>query len=165
MNHATHSSPISAAPRGRARRAFTLIEVMIAFAIFAMSAVVLGSAYVNILNGYLAMSRTNTPEDDARFARALLLAEPDHDKAQEGGDYDAGNGRHVRWKATIESTNLPDLQNVTFTCEISDPGQKDPTVVTQVFRVLRPTWSDPTERGKLRADTRDRILQIQGQKK
>ena len=32
------------------RRAFTLVEVVVALAVFALGAIVLGAAYVNILN-------------------------------------------------------------------------------------------------------------------
>ena len=36
---------------------FTLVEVLVALAIFALGAVVLGSAYLNVLNSYEAVSR------------------------------------------------------------------------------------------------------------
>ena len=39
-------------PKSKIRRAFTLLEVMVALAIFALAAVVLASAYLNILLGY-----------------------------------------------------------------------------------------------------------------
>ena len=41
----------------RAKRGFTLVEVLVALCIFAMAAVVLGSAYVNVLTGYEVVSR------------------------------------------------------------------------------------------------------------
>jgi len=42
--------------------AFTLMEVLIAIAIFSMAAIVLGAAYLNIINNYSAISR-GTGED------------------------------------------------------------------------------------------------------
>ena len=36
----------------------------------------------------------------------------------------------------------------------------DPQKLAQDFRVLRPTWSDPAERDKLRQDARQRIQEL-----
>lgn len=147
-------------PRGV--RGFTLIEVLLAFAVFAMGAVVLGGAYVNILNGYAAAAKGDDALEDLRFARSQLLAEPDLKKAEEGLAFDSGD-RRVRWTADIESTNLPDLFAVTLNCEVNSPSAREPRVFTDKFRVLRPTWSDPVDQSKLRSEVRDRILELQQQ--
>ena len=63
--HATQShaviSPVfnlsARAPRSAA--GFSLLEVLVALMIFALSAIVLGSTYVNILNSYEAVARGN----------------------------------------------------------------------------------------------------------
>ncbi len=57
--------------------------------IFVMAAAVLGSAYVNVLNGYDLAQSANARTEDIAFARAQLLAQPDHDKAEQGGEFDA----------------------------------------------------------------------------
>ena len=90
-----------------------------ALAIFALAAVVLGSAYVNVLTAYETASRGNQADEDVRFARAQVLAEPDHDKAEKGGDFVAPGGRQVRWHATIASTTTADLFTVTFVVELA----------------------------------------------
>jgi len=155
------------APAQRRRRpgraGFTLLEVLVAFAIFAMGAVVLGTAYVNILNGYAAAARTDNSEVELSFARSQLLAEPDRQKAEEGVSFDETDDRHVRWTAEIESTNLPDLFTVRLRCEVTTRGRGEPQRLTETFRVLRPTWSDPVEQQKLRGEVRDRILELQKQ--
>ncbi len=144
-------------------RGFTILEVMVALAIFAAAAIALGAAYVNVLAGYAVVNRLAEREDDLRFARAALLAEADREKAEEGADFETADGRRVRWSAAIESTNVADLFQVTFTCEFTDPTAPQPVVVTQSFRLLRPTWSDAAERETLRAEARDRIMQYQSQ--
>lgn len=140
--------------------AFTLIEVLIALAIFTGMAVVLGSAYLNVLNAYELAGRSAFADEDVRFARAALLAEADRDAAEKGGEFDGGNNRRVRWSSVIEQTDTPDLFSVTFLCEVNSPEMKQPQVTQEVMRVLRPTWSKADERGKLKAKTRDRILKI-----
>jgi len=51
------------------RRAFTLLEVLAALAIFALTAIVLGSAYLNILNSYAVVGRGTEDAQDIAFAR------------------------------------------------------------------------------------------------
>jgi prepilin-type N-terminal cleavage/methylation domain-containing protein len=149
-----HRRPV---PRG-----FTLLEVLISLLIFVMAAVVLGSSYVNVLNGYDLAQRANARNDDMEFARAQLLAEPDHDKAEQGGEFDSANGRHVSWHAQIDPTQTADLFAVAFTCEINDPSAKAPDTATQNFMVLRPTWSDATTNTALLAAAKAKIAKIQG---
>jgi general secretion pathway protein I len=148
------------------RRGFTLLEVLIALVIFALSAIVLGSAYLNVLNAYEIVSRSNDDLEDVRFARAQFLAEPDKQKAIDGDSFDTPSGKHARWHATIESTETVDLFQVTFVCELSDTSTKTPPPpVTETFMLLRPTWSDPAENSKLRQAAKDKIADLQGKKR
>jgi general secretion pathway protein I len=146
------------------RGGFTLLEVLVALVIFALTAIVLGSAYVNILNGYAVAARGNEANQDVAFARGLMLAEPDRKVIEQGGDFETVNNRRVRWNATIESTTINDLFTVTFICEISAEGNSEPEKITQTFTVLRPTWSDPVERGTLLQNATARITEMQGKK-
>ncbi len=144
------------------RRGFTLLEVIVALAVFALAAVVLGAAYVNVLGAYETVARGNQTDEDVRFARAQLLAEPDHDKAETGSDFTSLSGRQVKWHATITSTSTADLFTVTFVCDLGGAAGIDPQTVTENFTVMRPTWSDPTENSKLKQDAQDRIATLQG---
>ena len=141
--------------------AFTLLEVLVALALFAMAAVVLGTGYVNVLNGYQIARRATVSDPEVQFARAQLLAQADVELARRGGDFAAGDGRAVHWTATIEPTSQADLFAVTFDCEIAALATTTPQKVREVFRLLRPTWSVATDRATLRAASRDRILKIQ----
>ena len=149
------------------RSGFTLLEVLVALMIFALTAVVLGSSYLNVLNSYEAASRANQHDDDLAFARSRLLAERDRTKAETGAEFDTVDNRHVRWSATILAAGLPDLFTVTFLCEISDPSKLGETrkPITQTFTVLRPTWAEPVENSQLKQAAQDRIAELQGKKK
>jgi general secretion pathway protein I len=149
------------------RRGFTLLEVIVALAIFALAAVVLGSAYVNVLNAYETVQRGTQVDEDVRFARAQLLSEPDHDKAEKGADFVSPGGRQVKWHATIEATTTADLFKVSFVCELSGDtaGGGAGQTVTNEFYVMRPTWADPAENSKLKQDMQDRIAKMQGREK
>ncbi len=144
-------------------RAFSLVEVLVALTIFALSAIILGGTYVNVLNSYAIAGRTARTSEDLAFARSLVVTQPDSTKLEDGGEFEGASGRHVKWSAVITPTATADLFTVVFTCEISDPAQPQPDKTVQTFTLLRPTWSiDPAARSQLKQDARNRINEIQG---
>jgi general secretion pathway protein I len=146
-----------------ARRAFTLLEVLVALVVFALAAVVLGSSYLNVLNTYEVAARGMTVNEDFAFARELVLREPDREKLEQGGEFETVGGRRAKWSVEIESTTMPNVFTVAFTCEIADPTRTEPERRSQRFTVLRPTWVvDTAERDKLKEDVKRRILELQG---
>lgn len=139
------------------------MEVLVALAIFAMAAIALAGAYLNVLNGYEVAKRGIANDPDVAFARSIVLQEPDRTKLEPGGEFDTAEGHHVKWSVDIASTSLNDLFTVTFTCEVTDPAEKQPEKTVETFTLLRPTWSiDQAEHDKLLQDAKNRILQMQG---
>lgn len=132
-----------------------------ALMIFGLTAVVMGGAYLNVLNSYEAAQRSNKNDGEVSFARSQLLAIADLQTAQTGAEFDDGD-RHVKWTSEIEPTTTTDLFTVTFTCVISDPSASGPRTVVETFMLMRPTWSDPTERTTLRQNAATRIALVQG---
>jgi prepilin-type N-terminal cleavage/methylation domain-containing protein len=144
---------------------FTIIEVLVALAIFGFFAVVLVASYLNVLNAYQAVAENPRRDLDVRFARNALLAEADFETAQKGDQFDGASGRHVTWSAVIEPTLTANLFQVTFTCQLDagpNPEDKEETVV-EIFRILRPTWANTSgfspDAATLRSEARDRITQ------
>jgi general secretion pathway protein I len=127
-----------------------------------MAAVMLASAYLNVLNAYEVVARGVQVNEDFAFARQQVLYEPDRKKVEEGGEFETSGGRRAKWKAEIESTTVADVFKVTFTCELADPARPEPQRQEQSFLLLRPTWvDDAAERGKLKEEAKTRILEIQ----
>jgi len=139
------------------RAAFTLIEVLVALAIFALAAVVLGAAYVNVLTSYDAVSRRSEHEQELRLVRAVVLAEPDRTVVEQGGPFPLPDGRTAQWTATVEEAAVADLFRVKFRCEIAEPGRTEPWVREEEFSLLRPTWSDPAARDRLRQQSQQKL--------
>jgi prepilin-type N-terminal cleavage/methylation domain-containing protein len=154
---------ISVRPDGRG---FTLIEVLVALSVFAMAVVVLGSAYLNVLIGYEAVQRGMQVDEDFAFARQQVLNEPDPKKLERGGEFETAAGQRARWQVEITSSPVPEVFQVAFTCEISDPARPEPDRQTRTFLLLRPTWvTDVAERDKLKEEMKTRILEEQGKRK
>lgn len=139
------------------RRAFTLVEVLVSLAIFALAAVVLGAAYVNVLTGYDAVSRRQEHEQDLRLVRTQVLAEPDRKLVEKGGTFPLPDNRRAQWTAVVQETAVADLFRVTFNCQIDEPARARPWVREENFLLLRPTWSDQADREKLREQSTQRL--------
>lgn len=144
-------------PPAAHRRAFTLIEVLVSLAIFALAAVVFGAAYVNVLTGYEAVSRRQEHEQDLRLVRGQVLAEPDRQLVEKGGTFPLPPNRRAQWSASVQETAVADLFRVTFRCEIAEPSRPQPWVREENFMLLRSTWSDAADRDKLREQAAQRL--------
>lgn len=144
-------------PRRR-RRGFTLVEVLVALAIFALAAVALGGAYVNLIRLHAALRETDVSGDDLQWARVALLAEPDLATAERGGDVVLPDGRNARWSATITPTAVSDLFDVVLELDAPPAGGSGTMVKnTCALRLLRPTWSTEADRKRLRDAAKQRI--------
>jgi general secretion pathway protein I len=142
------------ARRPRRGRAFTLIEVLVSLAIFALAAVVLSAAYVNVLAGYRAHDQSREHEAAWNLARMAALTEADRAKVEAGGSLNLPDRGSLQWSAEIDPTTVADLFALHLHVEVGgNPGwNKDEQIM-----LYRPAWSDPGERDKLRADSRQRL--------
>jgi hypothetical protein len=130
--------------------------------IFALTAVVLGGAYVNVLNSY-EVAPALERERRRRDLRALAApAQSDLPTAQAGAEFDDGD-RHVKWTAEIDPSDTTDLFTVTFTCVITDPAgsgtrRRSSRTSCSCARRGRTRRRAPT----LRQAAADRIAKFQG---
>ena len=67
------------------------------------------------------------------------------------------DGHQVVWSAKIESAGVADLFQLTLEAEAAGSGGLDSWKRSESIHLLRPAWSDPTERDKLRDQTRQRV--------
>ena len=146
------------------RRGFTLIEVLMSLAIFALAAVSLGAAYSNVLMSRLALKQDEQRLDDQARCRAALLETPGFDDVEAGGEIHLPGGRKATWQGKIEATSVSDLFAVQLTAEIEPPGGGEAEEFTETRMLLRPTWSIPADRQKIRDEVRQRLLQERGYK-
>jgi len=142
----------------KSQHGFTLIEVLISLAIFALAAVVLSMAYLNIIGSYSEMGGRQQAEEDWKWLRLTVLFEPDRKKVEDGGRLALPDGQQLVWSAKIEPTDVADLFRVNLRAETAQTTGPEAWQRSQSLQLLRPTWSDPADRDKLRDITRQRLV-------
>jgi general secretion pathway protein I len=136
---------------------FTFLEVLVALAIFAVSGLVLASAYVNVLSAQHASLQRDAIAGDRRLAREALFAEPALEKITVWNDLELPEDRTAKWRATVTPTKVADLFDVTLEIELPAVSGGKETKITENHRMLRPTWSQPGESEALRAEARSKL--------
>ena len=145
------------------RRGFTLIEVLLSLAIFALAAVGLAAAYSNVLLGRAALRQDEQDLEDMSRVRAALMENPSFELVETGGEVHLPGDRLARWKGKIEPTTVSDLFTVTLTAEIQPQAGGDfgaPRTETRLL--LRPSWSVAADRAKIRDEVRQRLERERG---
>lgn len=145
------------------RRAFSLIEVLVALAIFALAAVGLGAAYSNVLLGRQALKQYDVGAEDMARCRAALLETVNFDDIEVGGDIYLPDDRMARWQGKVEPTTVSDLFAVTLSAEIQkEPGGEFIPMKEETRLLLRPSWSTASDRKVIRDAAKERLLKERG---
>jgi len=139
------------------RRAFTLIEVLVSLTIFALAAVILSAAYLNVISGYQAQDRNREISEGWTLVRISVLAIPDREGWEQGGSINLADRSTVNWSVVIEPTTIADLFAVELTAETT--GDQRWTKSARLM-LLRPEWSDPTDRERLREESKQRLTAL-----
>ena len=143
--------------RSKSVAAFTLVEVLIAVAIFAMAASVLMSAFVNALLSRERAVQYDLLNADIRAVRMQLLLEPNLEDAEDGDEYETVHSGEASWEAQVVLTNVVDLFQVELSIRFSEPPEGLVADYTETLYLLRPTWSESDERSDLLQDKREAL--------
>lgn len=139
------------------RSGFSLIEVVVALAIFAMAAVVLTDTFVNALLARERGEGNDARNRDIRAVRMQLLLEPDREAAEDGETYETLSSGSANWEAEIEPTDVVDLFKVQFRIEFSEAQEDQEKSYSETLYLLRPTWSESDERSNLLQEKKDAL--------
>ena len=137
--------------------AFTLVEVLIAVAIFGMAASVLMSAFVNALLSRESAVKYDLINADIRAVRMQLLLEPNLEDAEDGNEYETVHSGKASWEARVEPTDVVDLFQVELSIRFSEPPEGLVADYSETLYLLRPTWSESDERSELLQDKREAL--------
>ena len=139
--------------------AFSLIEVLIALALFAIAANVISSAFINAL---LSRERNDSRlyNDFAiQTARMQLLLEKNIEDAEDGGTVETLELGEVDWYAEILPTEIVDLFEVQLYGTFYDLEDSQKANFSETLFLLRPTWSKSDERSMLLEDKKQDLLE------
>ncbi len=139
-------------------RGFTVIEVMLALALFGVAVTTFTAAYLNIINSIASVQVDQPFEQDMTMIRLAAFSNALIEDLEEGGEVHTGSHGEAAWRVEYEPTLVADLFKVRLFVEILDREKEEMREVEEVHYLTRPTWSDPVEREELRAETRDRLL-------
>jgi type II secretory pathway component PulJ len=151
---------------------FMLVEVLIALALFGMSAIVLVNGVTRISTIVHQMKDTRELEQDLIWVRSQIFQESDYEKMEEGGDITAPTMGEIRWEAEVEMlTEVLDVFKVTLNLEYE--GNSDFNVESgersSIMYLFRPTWSQNSdfarERNDVLEEKRDKIRELQEERR
>jgi prepilin-type N-terminal cleavage/methylation domain-containing protein len=162
-------SKVSHSPK--CRTGFMLIEVLVALAIFGLSAVYLVDGAFVASRTIRLMKDARELEQDLLWVRSQVLAEPSYEKFEEGGELTALSMGEIEWEAEVEMTEVLDLYRVKLILQYDgnddfniEPGER----VTEML-LLRPTWGKhadfSTERNRLLEDKRDKVRELKEERR
>jgi len=139
------------------RRGMSLVEVLVALAIFALAAVGLSAAYGNLLLARAALNRAEGDDEAMRLARAAVLAPETLKDRTVGGSGERLEGRlalsdgtTAEWTAELAGGGVDGL----FVARLTVRREGEVDGRAQEFHVYRPAWAGSADRqAALRAAT------------
>jgi len=142
----------------RARRGFTLLEVILATLIFAMSATAIGLTFRNVLLAHIISRETANLREELSLTRQEVQYMSQREDVEQGGEVLLDTDRMARWDAEVEETEVPDLYAVTLTVQVkaTQAGEED-SQVSEVFYLLRPSWADGVRQSAIQTDFEDKL--------
>jgi len=139
-----------------ASRGFTLLEPLLALALFSMAVVVLTSSYLNIVGALASVQADREFEQEVRWVREQALLQPEREELEKGGELKTPAAKTLRWSASVEPGPIADLFMIDLNVEMAtEKGAA--REYRERLTVLRPAWSEPVERAKLAEDLKRRI--------
>jgi type II secretory pathway component PulJ len=145
------------------RSGFMLVEVLIALALFGLSAVILVDGAFVATRVAREMVDTRELEQDLIWVRSQVLRIADYEKFSEGGEIESLSMGGVSWETEVEMTDVLDLYKVVLRLEYE--GNEDYEIEAgereSAMYLLRPTWGGhgdfSTDRARLLDDRRRKM--------
>lgn len=140
-----------------------LVEVLIALALFGLSAVILVDGAFVATRVAREMVDTRELEQDLIWVRSQVLRITDYEKFSEGGEIESLSMGEVSWETEVEMTDVLDLYKVVLRLEYE--GNEDYEIEAgereSAMYLLRPTWGGhgdfSTDRARLLDDRRRKM--------
>ena len=141
------------------RRGLTLVEALIALALFALAGGVLMQTCANTLRSIISVTEMDNHGQQFRFAIRQIVRIGDRDELESGGELTCFDGGRISWQAEVEETEIVDLYKVTLNITLSsdDYDGLEPEERSETLYLLRLGWADPRERDTILREKREAL--------
>lgn len=142
------------------KQGFTLIEVTVALAIFALAAVALTQSFLGGLFSLENFKFDDSKEDSLMFVYSKVIALKERSELEKGGSIQTIENGLAKWNATIEKTEVLELYKVNITVTFEE--EKILKLIRpheEEFYLYRPKWAELGERNEfLRKERKERVV-------
>lgn len=124
--------------------AFTLLEVLLALALFSIASALLVQSATDALRAFEAVKGNANEEQFYRFVLRQALAVENQEEFEDGNDVLLPDERSAHWEAEVEDAGMVDLYQARITVEIEgDRFSSRDDAEPRVYAVYlyRPQWS------------------------
>lgn len=148
-------------PSSDSRRAFTLLETLVALSLFTVASALLVQSALNAVRAVEAVRSDSDQEQLFRFVLRTIMAIEDREAMEDGDDWELPDESTATWEVEIEETEMLDLFRVNVEIEL-DRGRfggsgEDITRNYQIF-LYRPDWEyEDGNRDQILNDRRDNL--------
>ncbi len=123
---------------------FTLIEITVALAIFAMSVVILSQGFLNALTCQSLFMKQNDGQNDFYTIKQIIFLQPSLETLKDkGGEFTSVSGEIIHWNTTVSPTKISDLYRIETFCTWPDRHQKK-----WDFYLWNPKWKKAKDRNQ-----------------
>ena len=137
------------------KNGFTLIEVLVALALFAVALNIISASFINVLIIREKKDKLTYESFAIDTARKQLLLEKNIEEAQDGATFENYEIGETSWSSEIFPTEIVDLYECNLTIDFLD--QENLRHEETLF-LLRPTWSQSDERLTLLEDKKNKLI-------
>lgn len=128
------------------KKGFTLIEVTVALAIFAIASVALTQSFLGGMFSLETFKFDDRKEDSLMFVYAKVMAHKERKDLEKGGTIDTIESGTAKWSAKVQKTSVLELYKVDVTVVFDDEKFANKASHKEEFYVYRPKWAEPGER-------------------
>lgn len=142
-----------------ARRAFTLLETLVAIALFGMAAAVLVMSVTTLMQAFSLAGDSSEADFIREFALRAAEGKRTAGEVEQGGELMTPDGEVLRWKGEVFPEDSMDLYRLTLT--VSGDRHSGGAWVVKTL-VYKPDWGAPVSRAARIAALKDSLQRGEG---
>ena len=120
------------------KRGFTLVEVTVALAIFALCAVILSQSFLSGIISLSSFKYSDTPTEIETWIKREIFKKTKREDFEQGGKGTLPDTREAIWNIALEELKPPGLFNIHINLEFRSENAYTKEKIN--YQVFRPDW-------------------------